>query len=151
MKSAIVLSTTLAMTIAHAAPPRTGDVTAGKAAFAACASCHQVGSAEKTLAAYIRRPDDVVPGTNMRFNGWAYGEQNQVDITQFMDGYKAAWEQRSTGTNLVARKPGDPLPRMTLDGVIHATFSGDVCSEARIWWHSLPDSAPVKLPGAKDS
>lgn len=47
------------------------------------------------------------------------------------------WAQ-STGTGLVARKPGDPLPRMVLDGVLQASFSGNRCSEARIWWHSMP-------------
>jgi hypothetical protein len=36
------------------------------------------------------------------------------------------WAQ-STGTNLVARKPGDPLPRMVLDGVLKAEFEGDLC------------------------
>lgn len=45
---------------------------------------------------------------------------------------------KSTGTNLLARKPGDPLPRMVLDGVLQASFSGGLCSEARIWWHSMP-------------
>jgi limonene-1,2-epoxide hydrolase len=45
---------------------------------------------------------------------------------------------KSTGTSLVARKPGDPLPRMVLDGVLQATFSSSHCSVARIWWHSLP-------------
>lgn len=44
----------------------------------------------------------------------------------------------STGTNLVARKPGDPLPRMVLDGVLHAEFANGLCREARIWWHSMP-------------
>lgn len=39
---------------------------------------------EKTLAAYIRRPDDVVPGTNMRFNGWAYGEQRLADLFAYL-------------------------------------------------------------------
>lgn len=48
---------------------------------------------------------------------------------------------RSTGTNLIARKPGDPLPRMVLDGVIRARFAGDVCDEARIWWHTMPQPA----------
>ena len=47
------------------------------------------------------------------------------------------WAQ-STGTNLIARKPGDALPRMVLDGVLEASFSGGLCSEARIWWHSMP-------------
>jgi hypothetical protein len=45
---------------------------------------------------------------------------------------------RSTGTNLVARKPGDPLPRMVLDGVLEATFEGGLCRTCRLWWHSLP-------------
>jgi hypothetical protein len=48
---------------------------------------------------------------------------------------------KSTGTNLVARKPGDPLPRMVLDGVLQASFSGNRCAEARLWWHSMPQPA----------
>ena len=49
----------------------------------------------------------------------------------------AIWA-RSTGTNLVARKPGDPLPRMILDGILRARFTGGRCAEAHIWWHSMP-------------
>ena len=45
---------------------------------------------------------------------------------------------RSTGTNLVVRKPGDPLPRMVLDGVLVAGFEGDLCTKCEIWWHSMP-------------
>ena len=45
---------------------------------------------------------------------------------------------KSTGTNLVARKPGEPLPRMVLDGVLQARFEEGLCSECRIWWHSMP-------------
>ncbi len=44
----------------------------------------------------------------------------------------------STGTNLIARKPGDPLPRMVLDGVLQASFSGGLCTDCRLWWHSMP-------------
>ena len=43
----------------------------------------------------------------------------------------------STGTNLLARKAGDPLPRMALDGVLHARFAGSLCSECDLWWHSM--------------
>jgi SnoaL-like domain len=43
---------------------------------------------------------------------------------------------RSAGTNLVARAPGDPLPRMALDGILRARFDGDLCSECSLWWHS---------------
>lgn len=50
------------------------------------------------------------------------------------------WAQ-STGTNLVARKSGDPLPRMVLDGVLAARFRDGRCAEARIWWHSTPQPA----------
>lgn len=45
---------------------------------------------------------------------------------------------KSSGTGLPQRQAGDPLPRMVLDGVLLATFSGGLCAEARIWWHSLP-------------
>lgn len=48
---------------------------------------------------------------------------------------------RSTGTSLVARQPGDPLPRMVLDGVLQARFEGGLCAEARIWWHSMPQAS----------
>lgn len=47
----------------------------------------------------------------------------------------------STGTNLVAREPGDPLPRMVLDGVLQARFEQDLCKTCRLWWHSLPQPA----------
>ena len=46
----------------------------------------------------------------------------------------------STGTSLPARKPGDPLPRMVLDGVLQARFGGALCIECRLWWHSLPQA-----------
>ena len=43
----------------------------------------------------------------------------------------------STGTNLLARKEGDPLPRMILDGLLQASFSETACKECRLWWHSM--------------
>ena len=46
----------------------------------------------------------------------------------------------STGTNLVARKAGDPLPRMALDGVLQARFADGACAECRLWWHSMPQT-----------
>jgi hypothetical protein len=48
---------------------------------------------------------------------------------------------KSTGTNLVARQPGDPLPRMVLDGVLTAQFTAGLCRQCRIWWHSMPEPA----------
>ena len=49
------------------------------------------------------------------------------------------WAQ-STGTHLVARKPGEALPRMVLDGVLKAHFEGGLCRRCRIWWHSMPQA-----------
>jgi hypothetical protein len=44
----------------------------------------------------------------------------------------------STGTNLLARKPGDPLPRLALDGVgVVELDEGGLCRRYRIWWHSV--------------
>lgn len=49
---------------------------------------------------------------------------------------------RSSGTNLVARKPGDPLPQMVLDGVLSAEFdTGGLCRNCQLWWHSMPVAA----------
>jgi hypothetical protein len=47
----------------------------------------------------------------------------------------------STGTHLAARKAGDPLPRMVLDGMLHAQFEGALCKCCRLWWHSMPQPA----------
>ena len=42
----------------------------------------------------------------------------------------------STGTNLIARAPGAPLPRVALDGILTAEFNDSgLCQECRIWWH----------------
>ncbi|MEO8020405.1 nuclear transport factor 2 family protein [Polaromonas sp.] len=44
----------------------------------------------------------------------------------------------STGTSQLARQPGDPLPRLALDGVAVAEFeAGGLCRNFRIWWHSV--------------
>lgn len=49
---------------------------------------------------------------------------------------------RSTGTGLPDRKPGDPLPRMELDGVLVAKFAPEgLAEDVRIWWHSTPRPA----------
>jgi len=44
----------------------------------------------------------------------------------------------SNGTSLLARKAGDPLPRLALDGVAIVEFDPDgLCRTFRIWWHSV--------------
>ena len=43
----------------------------------------------------------------------------------------------STGTNLLARTAGDPLPRLALDGVAVVQFDdAGLCRDFSIWWHS---------------
>ena len=43
----------------------------------------------------------------------------------------------STGTNMLARQPGDPLPRLALDGIAIVEFDGaGLCRDFRLWWHS---------------
>ena len=44
---------------------------------------------------------------------------------------------KSTGTGLPARAPGDPLPRMILDGTLVGDFDHrGRATNVRIWWHS---------------
>lgn len=44
---------------------------------------------------------------------------------------------KSTGTGLPDRKPGDPLPRLVLDGTLVGRFDrAGRATEVRIWWHS---------------
>jgi hypothetical protein len=51
----------------------------------------------------------------------------------------ALWAN-STGTHQLARKPGDPLPRLALDGVAVVEFEASgLCREFKIWWHSVVD------------
>jgi hypothetical protein len=46
----------------------------------------------------------------------------------------------STGTNMLARKEGDPLPRLVLDGIAVVEFNvAGLCRELRLWWHSKID------------
>ena len=104
---------TLALLLQTPVAGAAGDVEAGKAAFAKCASCHSVGPSarggfgpqlnaifgrraaatadytysaamknsgivwsDKTLAAFLAAPSDVVPGTKMRF--WGIGNDRQI-------------------------------------------------------------------------
>lgn len=53
----------------------------------------------------------------------------------------------STGTNLIARAPGDPLPRLALDGILAAEFGASgLCRECRLWWHSVIVAPAANAP-----
>lgn len=101
----------------------------------------QVQRGHAELAAYWKR---VKLQEDVRVEVEVLASAANSGIAHWRTTYRVASEElfriwaQSTGTNLVARKPGDPLPRMVLDGVLQATFAGGRCEEARIWWHSMP-------------
>lgn len=101
----------------------------------------QVQRGAEELAAYWKR---VQLQEDVRVSFEVLAQQPDAGIAHWHVTYQVASEElfqvwaRSTGTNLVARKPGDPLPRMVLDGVLWGQFRAGLCSEARIWWHSMP-------------
>ncbi len=94
------------------------------------------------LAAYwqrIKLQDDI----ELRFEVLASTPDS--GIAHWHVSYQVASEElfqiwaASTGTNQIAREPGDPLPRMTLDGVLQAFFRDGLCRECQLWWHSMPE------------
>jgi hypothetical protein len=47
----------------------------------------------------------------------------------------------SAGTGLPARSPGDPLPRLMLDGIAIVELAPNgLCRRLRLWWHSIAES-----------
>lgn len=118
------------------------------ALFAPEASYHntpfavQRGHAE--LAAYWQR---VKLQRDVRLSYEVLAAEADSGIAHWHVTYQVASEElfriwaQSTGTNLVARRPGEPLPRMVLDGLLAASFADGLCRECRIWWHSMPEPA----------
>ncbi|SNS86243.1 cytochrome c [Noviherbaspirillum humi] len=118
-----------------------GDPAAGKAVFARCASCHQVGPSargafgpqlngivgrpaaeagdfkyseamrrsgivwsEQTLAAFIRSPGNVVPGTAMRFFG--LGSEGRIeDLIAYLKSFDADGNPAGAVPSGAARRP----------------------------------------------
>lgn len=104
----------------------------------------QVQTGKPELAEYWRR---VQLQEEVQVSFDVLASQGDMGIAHWHVTYRVGSEElfqvwaRSTGTSLPARKPGDPLPRMVLDGVLQARFAQGLCTEARIWWHSLPQPA----------
>ncbi|MBL8351395.1 MAG: nuclear transport factor 2 family protein [Burkholderiaceae bacterium] len=104
----------------------------------------QVQRGQAQLVEYWRR---VQLQQDVRLDFEVLASLPDAGIAHWHVGYQVASEElfeiwaRSTGTNLVARRPGDPLPRMVLDGVLQARFAGGLCTQARIWWHSQAEPA----------
>ena len=117
------------------------------ALFAAGGSYHntpfQVQDTPGKLAAYwdrIKLQDDI------RLDYAVLAETPMGGVAHWHVSYQVASEElfeiwaKSAGTGLPERKPGDPLPRMVLDGMLTAAFDADgLAREVRIWWHSMPE------------
>ncbi|WP_291014487.1 nuclear transport factor 2 family protein [Hydrogenophaga sp.] len=103
----------------------------------------QVQAGREQLVAYWRR---VQLQEDVQLSYEVLASQGKIGLAHWHVTYQVASEElfhiwaRSTGTGLPPRKPGDPLPRMVLDGMLQATFSNGLCTEARIWWHSMPQA-----------
>lgn len=47
----------------------------------------------------------------------------------------------STGTQMLPRQPGEPLPRLALDGIAVVDLGADgLCRDFRLWWHSVVET-----------
>ncbi|MDK3016241.1 nuclear transport factor 2 family protein [Pseudodonghicola flavimaris] len=105
----------------------------------------QVQQGPEALAAYwdrIKLQQEIT----LRYE--VLGETPAGGIAHWHVSYQVASEElfaiwaKSTGTGLPDRAPGDPLPRMELDGVLVADFAASgLAREVRIWWHSMPRPA----------
>ena len=75
------------------------------------------------------------------------GENENGGVAHWNVTYQVASEElfqiwaASTGTALPDRHPGDPLPRMELDGTLLAEFDDQgLATTVRIWWHAMPQA-----------
>jgi cytochrome c len=121
MARGLLLTLVFSGAAAAASAAGTPDLAVGKAAFAACASCHQIGPGaragfgpqlngvmgrragsttdfkyseamkkadfvwdERLLAAFIDKPDKLVPGTKMRFFGLGYDEKKVAALAAYL-------------------------------------------------------------------
>lgn len=104
----------------------------------------QVQTGWAQMAEYWRR---VQLQEDVRVTYEVLADHGDTGIAHWHVTYQVASEElfqiwaRSTGTGLPPRQPGDPLPRMVLDGVLQARFAQGLCTEARIWWHSMPQAS----------
>ncbi len=59
-------------------------------------------------------------------------------VQHFIQSDKQAWQ--TSDERWLARKPGDPLPRLILDGMALIELGpAGLCRDFSIWWHSMVD------------
>lgn len=105
----------------------------------------QVQTGPKELAAYW---DRIKLQQDITLTYSVLSETDSGGVGHWNVVYQVASEElfqiwaKSTGTGLPDRKPGDPLPKMELDGTLLAEFDETgLAREVRIWWHSIPRPA----------
>lgn len=89
--------------------------------------------------------DRILLQDDISLNYKVLSETSNAGLAHWNVTYQVASEElfqiwaASTGTGLPDRQPGDPLPRMELDGMLDAQFTDSgLASNVRIWWHSMP-------------
>lgn len=107
----------------------------------------QVQTGPTQLAAYW---DRILLQQDISLNYKVLADTADAQIAHWNVTYQVASEElfqiwaASTGTGVPDRKPGDPLPRMELDGMLSAHFApSGLAQEVRIWWHSMPVPPPA--------
>lgn len=102
----------------------------------------QVQSGPQELAAYWER---ILLQDDISLSYKVLGATENGGVAHWNVTYQVTSEElfqiwaSSTGTGLPDRHPGDPLPRMELDGTLLAEFDDQgLATTVRIWWHSMP-------------
>lgn len=105
----------------------------------------QVQTGAQELSTYW---DRILLQDDITLNFEVLGESDTGGVAHWNVVYQVTSEDlfkiwaKSTGTGLPNRKPGDPLPKMELDGTLRAELGPDgLAREVRIWWHSMPHPA----------
>jgi limonene-1,2-epoxide hydrolase len=115
------------------------------ALFAAAGVYHNTPFAEQrgaaAIAAYWQRTK---MQSDIRLRYEILADQPRGGIAHWHVTYQVTSEElfriwaASTGTTMIARKPGDPLPRLALDGVAVVELDeAGLCLHFRLWWHSV--------------
>ena len=124
---------------------QTSDEHALVALFAADGSYHNTPFAEQrghaAIAQYWQRTK---LQSDIRLDYEILAQHAQGGVAHWHVTYQVTSEElfriwaASTGTNALARQPGDPLPRLALDGIAVVEFDdAGLCARLRLWWHSV--------------
>lgn len=94
-------------------------------------------------AAIARYWDRVKLQDDIRFEYSVVSELPTGGVATWSTRYRVTSEKmfemwaKSAGTGMIERKPGDPLPRLRLDGIAIVELGDDgLCRHFRLWWHS---------------